>query len=78
MIWLKCMQTRLNNADKRHKRPKLHQWKLNFESQPILNEVPTQFLLPLDGLEQWFEVSGPKPLEIVPLNNLDENRGAVH
>jgi hypothetical protein len=45
---------------------------------PCHLQIPSRHLFPLDGLEQGFEIPSAKSREVVPLNDLDEDRRSVH
>lgn len=42
------------------------------------HEIPPQLLLPLNRLEQALEVPRAEPVEVIPLDDLDEYRRPVH
>lgn len=44
----------------------------------FLDQVTTQLLLTLDGLKQRLEVSSAKAGEVVSLDDLNEDGGAIH
>jgi hypothetical protein len=41
-------------------------------------QIPSEFLLSFNSLEQGLEVPSTEPVEIVPLNDLDEHSWTVH
>ena len=42
------------------------------------NQVTPSILLPLDCFEQTLEVTRAKPIEVVPLDNLNKHRRPIH
>lgn len=42
-----------------------------------LNQIPTEFLLPLNRLKQRLEVPGAETGEVVSLDDLDEDSGTI-
>lgn len=52
------------------------------QSQPkpyiLSNQIPPKFLLSFNRLKQTLKVTSPKPIKVIPLNNLNENSRPIH